>query len=64
MKLSYIAGNENTEKSPYISRNGTFYISKNGSPDISGNGTFLYFRRNFQGPKNRNFLYLSKKSYE
>ena len=47
-KTSYISGSRNTKKILYI----------------SGNGTFLYFKRNFQSPKNNFFLYFSKKSYE
>ena len=64
-RFSYILGNGHLEKIPYISGNGTFYISANGNPEkilyISVSRTFLYFRRNFQSPKNKIF-YISPKN--
>ena len=52
----------NLEKIPYILGNGTPPLPSQYF--FPGNETFLYFRKNFQIPKNQNFVYFSRKSYE
>ena len=55
MKLSYILGNENPGKIPYISGNGTAYVS--GSNCLSSKNCFLCFGKwNFIDNSIQNFL--------
>ena len=71
--FSYISGNVNPQKIPYISGNGTFLYSRKRKPqkksyisesNFPSSKSVLYFRRNFQSPKSQNLLYFSQKSYE
>ena len=55
---SYISGNGKSEKISYIFSKKSLYSGKRKPRKNS-----LYLSRNFENPKNRNFLYFSKKIF-
>ena len=59
-KIPYISGNGNAKKLLIFWETKLFLYFGKWKPRKSS----LYFRRNFQGPKNQNFIYFSKKRFE